>query len=47
MKFSLRILDTPEEMETVENLQRIVWPNSETDIVPAHLLLTAVHNRGV
>jgi predicted GNAT superfamily acetyltransferase len=28
-------------------LQRDVWPGSETDIVPAHLMITAVHNGGV
>ena len=34
-------------MPAVEQLQREVWPGSETDIVPAHLLITAVHNGGV
>jgi predicted GNAT superfamily acetyltransferase len=31
----------------VEELQRHVWPGSETDVVPAHLLITAVHNGGL
>jgi predicted GNAT superfamily acetyltransferase len=34
-------------MEQVEELQRIVWPGSETDVVPAHMLLTAAHNGGL
>ena len=34
-------------MAAAEGLQREVWPGSETDIVPAHLLITAVHNGGV
>ncbi len=45
--WTIRILETPEEMSAVEALQREVWPGSETDIVPAHLLITAVHNGGV
>ena len=46
-KWTLRILETPLEMEAVEELQRRTWPGSETDIVPAHLLLAAVHNGGL
>lgn len=34
-------------MSAVEALQREVWPGSETDIVPAHLLITVIHNGGV
>lgn len=43
----IQILETPPEMEQVEALQRLVWPGSETDVVPAHLLLTAAHNGGL
>ena len=45
--WNIRLLDTPEDMSAVEALQREVWPGSETDIVPAHLLITAVHNGGL
>jgi predicted GNAT superfamily acetyltransferase len=34
-------------MTAVEDLQRLVWPGSETDVVPAHLLIAAVHNGGL
>ena len=34
-------------MTAVESLQRVVWPGSETDVVPAHMLITAVHNGGL
>ncbi|MBI5840575.1 MAG: GNAT family N-acetyltransferase [Chloroflexi bacterium] len=34
-------------MSLVEDLQRAVWPGSETDVVPAHMLITAVHNGGL
>jgi predicted GNAT superfamily acetyltransferase len=43
----IKILDTPAEMEAVEALQRQVWPGSETDVVPLHLLVTASHNGGL
>ncbi|NJC96822.1 MAG: hypothetical protein C3F07_18180 [Anaerolineales bacterium] len=34
-------------MTAVEDLQRLVWPGSETDVVPAHMLITATHNGGL
>jgi predicted GNAT superfamily acetyltransferase len=34
-------------MDSIEELQRAVWPGSETDVVPAHLMITAVHNGGL
>lgn len=43
----LRLLETAREMDQVVSLQRLVWPGSETGIVPAHLLLAAVHNGGL
>jgi predicted GNAT superfamily acetyltransferase len=43
----IRILDSINELHMVEELQRIVWPGSDTDVVPAHLLITAVHNGGL
>jgi predicted GNAT superfamily acetyltransferase len=43
----IKILESPEDMPAVEALQRAVWPGSETDVVPAHMLLTAVHNGGL
>lgn len=47
MRTTIRILESPEEMEAVEQLQRLVWPGSELDIVPAHMLLAACHNGGL
>jgi len=46
-EWAIRLIETPEEMALVEALQRLVWPGSETDVVPAHLLLTAAHNGGL
>lgn len=45
--YSLRILSDPEEFSGVENLQRLVWPGNETEIVPAHLLISAVKHGGL
>jgi predicted GNAT superfamily acetyltransferase len=41
------ILETADEIRLIEDLQRIVWPGSETDIVPLHMVLTLVHNGGL
>jgi len=46
-EYIIRLLDSPEDMAAAEELQRIVWPGSETDVVPAHLLITAIHNGGL
>lgn len=43
----LKILESPQEMNETEELQRVVWPGSEVEIVPAHLLITAAHNGGL
>ncbi len=43
----IRLIETPEEMRLIEQLQRDVWPGSETDVVPLHMLITTVHNGGL
>lgn len=45
--FNIRLLETPQEMLLVEELQREVWSGSETDVVPMHMLVTIVHNGGL
>jgi predicted GNAT superfamily acetyltransferase len=45
--FTIRLIETPEEMRLVEEIQRDVWPDSETDVVPLHMLITAAHNGGL
>lgn len=45
--WTIRILDKPEEMLAVEELQRAVWAGSETEVVPLHLLVTVAHNGGL
>jgi len=43
----IKLLESPEDMTAVEELQRAVWPGSETDVVPAHIFIAAVHNGGM
>jgi predicted GNAT superfamily acetyltransferase len=45
--YIIRLLESPEDMAAAEKLQRIVWPGSDTDVVPTHLLITAIHNGGI
>ena len=47
MKWTLHILEGLDEIQPIEDLQRLVWPGSETDIVPAHLLKAAVEVGGL
>jgi predicted GNAT superfamily acetyltransferase len=43
----IRPLSGPEDMAQVEQLQRLIWPSSETDVVPAHMLMTVARNGGI
>ena len=43
----IKILESAAEMHAVESLQRDVWPDNETDVVPVHVLVTAAHNGGL
>jgi len=47
MKWTLRILDELADLTSIEDLQRQVWPGCETDVVPAHLILAALHHGGL
>lgn len=45
--FTIKLIEDIKEMHRVEGLQRQVWQEGETDIVPAHLMNSAVHNGGL
>lgn len=47
MSIVLRVLEDPQEMLAVEDLQRNVWSGNETEVVPAHMMIAAVHNGGL
>ncbi len=44
---NIRFLETPEELTAAEDLQRLVWPGDDTEIVPVHMLLAALHGGGL
>ena len=44
---TLHILETPQEMLAIEELQHLLWPGTDRDIVPDHMLVAAVHNGGL
>ena len=43
----IRLLETPDDMAAVETLQRLVWLDSEIDVIPTHMLMAVVHNGGL
>lgn len=47
MKPTLQILEAPGDLHLVEDLQRRVWPGSDVDIVPQHMLRAAIHGGGL
>jgi predicted GNAT superfamily acetyltransferase len=46
-RYHLRLLTEAEEFLAIEELQRLVWPGSETEVVPSHLLISAVKHGGI
>ncbi len=47
MKILLQVIEEPDGLAAVEDIQRQVWSGSETEIVPAHMLIAASHNGGL
>lgn len=47
IKWALHILEELEQISPIEDLQRLIWPGCETDVVPAHLLKAAVQTGGL
>ncbi|MEW6568984.1 MAG: hypothetical protein AB1449_12625 [Chloroflexota bacterium] len=43
----IRPLESPDDLSQAEALQAVVWPGSDLDVVPAHLMAAIVHNGGV
>jgi predicted GNAT superfamily acetyltransferase len=43
----IRFLESADELAAVEKLQQLVWPGDDIEIVPAHMLLAAVHGGGL
>jgi predicted GNAT superfamily acetyltransferase len=47
MKIHIRHLEVPGELSAVEELQRQVWSGNDIEVVPAHMMLSALHGGGV
>jgi predicted GNAT superfamily acetyltransferase len=45
--YTIKIIENIAEMHQAVEIQRLVWQESETDIIPAHLMNSAVHNGGL
>jgi predicted GNAT superfamily acetyltransferase len=45
--WTIKIIEDIVEMHQVEELQRLIWHESDTDIIPAHLMNSAVHSGGL
>ena len=45
--FELRVLESAEEIKPVEQFQALIWPGSDLEIVPLHILITAAQNGGL
>ncbi|MDX1436864.1 MAG: GNAT family N-acetyltransferase [Anaerolineales bacterium] len=44
---NVRLLETADEMAPIEQLQAQVWPGAQSEIVPLHIFIGAVHNGGI
>lgn len=45
--WTIKIIESINEMHQVVEIQRLVWHENDTDIIPAHLINSAVHNGGL
>jgi predicted GNAT superfamily acetyltransferase len=45
--YVIKIIENIAEMHAAVEIQRLVWQESDTDIIPAHLMNSAVHNGGL
>jgi predicted GNAT superfamily acetyltransferase len=45
--YTIKIIENMAEMHQAVELQRQVWHESETDLIPAHLMNSAVHSGGL
>ncbi len=43
----IRFLESANELAAVEELQQLIWPGNNIEIVPAHMLLAVVHGGGL
>jgi len=47
MDIKIKAIESPEDIIQVEEIQRQVWAGSETEVVPAHMLIGIVQHGGI
>ncbi len=45
--YTIKIIENMLEMHQAVEIQRLIWQENETDIIPAHLMNSAVHSGGL
>ncbi len=45
--YTIKIIENIHEMHQTVDLQRLVWQENDTDLIPAHLMNSAVHSGGL
>ena len=45
--YTIKIVENMDDMHQAEELQKIVWQGGEMEIIPAHLMNSAVHSGGL
>jgi len=40
-------LESPESLQSIEDLQGLIWPGNPHEIVPIHMFLASIHNGGL
>ena len=47
IRINIRQLESPKELASVEDLQRLVWQGGDINVVPVHMLLAALYGGGL
>jgi len=45
--YTIQMLESPDDLSAVEDLQRMIWPGDDTEVVPVHMLVAAVRGGGL
>jgi len=47
VNIEIRIIESPQDLEAVEELQRLIWSGNDVDLVPVHVFCAMVQNGGL
>jgi predicted GNAT superfamily acetyltransferase len=45
--YTIQMVESPDDLSEVEDLQRMVWPGDDTEVIPVHMLVAAVRGGGL